>query len=80
MALHLVNLLKDRIGGQHAINVQPRFDDHDGVRVLVVDCASSKSASFVKDSATDRFFVRYGPSTQELSGASLQQYIKERFG
>src|SRR6266481_4402444 len=32
MSLHLINLLKDRIGAQHSINVQPRFDDHNGVR------------------------------------------------
>jgi hypothetical protein len=79
MALHLVNLLKDRLGGEHAINVHPRFDDYDGVRVLTVECGRSKTPVFVKDGQSERFFVRYGPSTQELSGAQAQAYIKVRY-
>jgi predicted HTH transcriptional regulator len=79
MSLHLINLLKDRLGGQHAINVQPRFDEHDGARVLVVECSRSQSPVFVKDGVAERFFVRYGPSTQELTGATAQEYIKQRF-
>ena len=79
MSLHLINLLKDRLGGQHAMNVQSRFDDHDGVRVLVVECSRSPSPVFVKDGLVEKFFVRYGPSTQELSGATAQEYMKQRF-
>jgi hypothetical protein len=80
LSLHLVNLLKERIGGQHAINVHPRFDDHDGVRVLVVECTAAKAPAWVKDGNADRFFVRYGPSTQELSGQTAHSYIQQRFG
>ncbi|MGL4962467.1 MAG: RNA-binding domain-containing protein [Inquilinus sp.] len=80
MALHLVNLLKDRLGGQHALHVHPRFDDYDGVRTLIVSCGAAKSPVFVKDGpAAERFFVRYGPSTQELAGGQAQEYIKQRF-
>jgi predicted HTH transcriptional regulator len=79
MSLHLINLLRDRVGAQHAINVQPRFDDYQGTRVLVVDCSPSPSPVFVKDAQTERFFVRYGPSTQELTGSTAQEYIRQRF-
>ena len=79
MSLHLINLLKDRLGGQHAMNVQSRFDDHDSVRVLVVECSRSPSAVYVKDGSVERFFVRYGPSTQELTGSTAQEYMKQRF-
>jgi hypothetical protein len=79
MALHLINLLKERMGGQHAINVHPRFDDHAGVRVLVIECDRSKTPVFVKDGAGERFFVRYGPSTQELTGATAQAFMQQRF-
>lgn len=77
--LHLINLLKDRLGGQHALNVHPRFEDHDGVRVLVIESRASKSPAFVKDGQSERFFVRYGPSTQELTGSTAQDYIHQRF-
>ncbi len=79
MSLHLINLLKDRLGGQHAMNVQSRFDDHDAVRVLVIECSRSPSPVFVKDGPVEKFFVRYGPSTQELTGATAQEYMKQRF-
>jgi hypothetical protein len=78
-ALHLINLLKDRLGAQHAINVQPRFDENDGVRVLVVECSRSPSPVFIKDGSAEKFFVRYGPSTQELTGNTAQEYINQRF-
>ena len=78
-ALHLINLLKDRIGGHHALHVHPRFEDHEGVRVLVIECDRSKAPVFVKDAQAERFFVRYGPSTQELVGAMAQSFIQQRF-
>jgi predicted HTH transcriptional regulator len=79
MALHVINLLKERMGGQHAINVHLRFDDHAKVRVLTIECDKSKTPVFVKDGAAERFFVRYGPSTQELTGATAQAFIQQRF-
>ncbi len=78
-ALHLINLLKDRLGGHHALHVHPRFDDHEGQRVLLIECDRSKSPVFVKDGQAERFFVRYGPSTQELVGSTAQGFIQQRF-
>lgn len=78
-SLHLINLLKDRIGAQHSISIQQRFDDYNGVRVLVVECSSSPNAVYVKDGPVEKFFVRYGPSTMELTGSAAQEYIKQRF-
>jgi hypothetical protein len=84
MALHLVNLLKDRVGGQHALNIHPRFDDYsmnegETERVLAVECDPSRSPVFVKDGPVERFFVRYGPPTQELTGETAQAFIRQRF-
>jgi predicted HTH transcriptional regulator len=79
LSLHLVNMLKDRLGGQNAISVHPHFQDHDGARILVVACELAKSPVWVKDGGAERFFVRYGPSTQELVGAASHEYIKQRF-
>jgi hypothetical protein len=58
MSLHLIDILKQKLGGQRAMNIQPRFDEHDGVRVLVVECSRSQSPVFVKDGTAERFFVR----------------------
>ena len=45
MHLHLVNLLKDRIGVQHSMYIHPRFEDRDEARALVVECWPSNPTS-----------------------------------
>nr|WP_247712812.1 DUF262 domain-containing protein [Qipengyuania intermedia] len=79
MSLHLINLLKNRMGGQQALHVHPHFCDYREGRALAVECKPSKSPVWVKDGNEERFFVRYGPSTQELTGAQAQEYIQQRF-
>lgn len=36
MLLHLDNLVKDRVGAQHSLHIQPRFDEYEDKKVLVV--------------------------------------------
>jgi hypothetical protein len=79
MYLHLVNLINGRIGPQHMMHIQPRFDDHDGTRVLAVECKKSKAPVYVKDGNSEKFFVRTGASTTELSVSQVQEYIAQRF-
>jgi hypothetical protein len=80
MGLHLVSLIKDRIGDVFLPYVHPHFDDLDGQRVLMVRCEKGPKAAFVKDGNAQRFFVRGGNATTELQGASVPEYIKQRFG
>lgn len=79
MSLHLVNLLKERIGPQHMIYVHTHFDDYEDKRVMRIDCQPSKAPIYMKDSNTERFYVRTGPSTTELLPSQIQDYIKQRF-
>ena len=79
MHLHLVNLLKDRIGPQHSMYIHSRFEDRDELRVLIVECWPSNSAAFVKDGGIERFYVRTGAATTELSASQAQDYIAQRF-
>jgi len=79
MNLHLVNLLKDRIGAQHSMYIHPRFEDRDEARVLAVECSPSNSPAFVKDGDGERFYTRTGAATTELSASQTQQYIAQRF-
>ena len=80
IGLHLVNLVSDRMGGHFMMYVHPRFEDFDGQRVMAVQCWPAKSPVFVKDAGAEKFFVRAGPSTMELQGAKMQEYITMRFG
>lgn len=80
MGLHLVNLIKDRIGEVFLPYIHPHFEDQDGSRVLMVRCEAGPKAAFLKDGSELRFFVRGGNATAELKGASVTDYVKQRFG
>lgn len=80
MGLHLVNLVKDRVGDVFLPYIHYRFEDQDLKRTLVVRCEKGPRPAFVKDGGTQRFFVRGGASSQELQGGSVTDYVKQRFG
>jgi hypothetical protein len=79
MNLHLVNLIRDRIGPHHMISVRPRFDNLDEKRILIVECTRGLSPAFVRDGNIEHFFIRTGAATTELSGSQLQEFLKVRF-
>ncbi|SDM56628.1 GmrSD restriction endonuclease domain-containing protein [Maricaulis salignorans] len=79
MNLHLDNLIRDRMGADHMLYIHPRFDDYEDARVLCIDCDAGRSPVFVKDGKDQRFFVRMGASTTELSGKEAQEFIRRRF-
>jgi len=78
MSLHLVNIVKARMGPHTMTSMHVHFDDHNGGRVLVIRCSRSPSPVFVKDGNIERFFVRTGPSTTELTASQAQDYISKR--
>ncbi|MCJ2137419.1 DUF262 domain-containing protein [Methylobacterium sp. J-026] len=78
--LHLVNLVKDRIGEVFLPYVHPHFQDEGAGRVLAIRCEKGPKAAFLKDGNLQRFFVRGGNATTELSGSSITDYVKQRFG
>ena len=79
MGLHLVNIVKSRMGIQAMTSLHAHFDDHDDCRVMVVKCGRAPSPVFVKDGETERFYIRTGPSTTELSASQTQEYVKRKF-
>lgn len=79
MSLHLVNIAKSRMGPQAMVSIHPHFEDIDHGRVMVVKCGKAVSPTFVKDGELERFYIRMGPSTEELSASQTQEYIKHRF-
>lgn len=79
MGLHLVNLIKDRIGEVFLPYIHPHFEDHDEGRVLAIRCERGPKAAFVKDGNQQRFYVRGGNATTELMGSSIPEYVQQRF-
>ena len=79
MYLHLVNLLNSRMGPKHMMYIQVRFDDYRTRRVMVVECGRAASPVFLKDGNTERFYVRTGASTTELTPSQTNEYVAQRF-
>jgi hypothetical protein len=79
LALHFINLVRDRIGQVFGPYIHPEFDELDGVRVLSVRVEKGPRPAFVKDGGTERFYVRAGPSTTELHGGNITQYAGHRW-
>ncbi|MCO6388718.1 DUF262 domain-containing protein [Paracoccus sp. M683] len=80
MALHLANLITSRLGDIFRPYVHPRFEEQDGVRVLMVRVEPGPREAFLKDGNLQRFFVRGGNATAELQGNAITEYVKQRFG
>ena len=79
MHLHLVNLVRDRIGIQHMMYVHPRFEELANQRVMAIDCWPARSPAYLKDNGAERFFIRAGASTAELTLSQVQAFARERF-
>ncbi|MDQ7788762.1 MAG: ATP-binding protein [Clostridia bacterium] len=78
-SLHLVNLVKTHLGPQAMVFLHPRFEDYENERVMVIECKKSTVPVFVKDGNIERFYIRTGPSTTELSASQTQDYIRQRW-
>ena len=85
MQLHFTNLLTNHFGQAYrASRIRVTVADHDGKDICRVDIDRSPSAVFVttadsKGNSAERFFVRSGNSTQELSPRETAAYIREHF-
>ena len=79
MNLHLVNLVRGRMGAEFLAWVHPRFEDLDGYRVMKVDCWKAQAPVYVNDGKDEKFYIRTGPSTTKLSASQTVDYIRHRF-
>jgi len=79
MALHLVNIIKARLGVHAMTKLHIHFEDNDEHRVLMVRSEVASEPVFMKDGEIERYYIRTGPSTTELTASQTQQYIKQRF-
>ncbi len=79
MSLHLVNIVKSRIGPHAMTGMHVHFEDLENSRAMIIKCSKSPAPVFIKDEGIERFYIRTGPSTTELSASQTQDYIKQRF-
>jgi hypothetical protein len=60
MSLHLVNLIRDRIGELFLPYVHPEFEELEGKTIVSLRCEKGPKPAFafVKDGNAQKFFVR----------------------
>jgi very-short-patch-repair endonuclease len=80
MSLYLNNLIHDRIGSHHSAHIRVRFEGYEDARIMAIACSRARLPVFLKDGGGEKFFMRSGTSTRELSGIQQFEYIKSRFG
>ena len=78
MSLHLRNIVNRDIGAAAMSRIRLSYDDFGGVRVLAARCDRLEQPVYVKDGRYDRFYIRTGPSTTELSISEAINYIETR--
>lgn len=80
MLLHLKNLVNRSLGAEQRRTIDAGFEDSAGKRVLRVDCDATSRPVYCRFTGeTEKFFIRAGPTTEELGPEALVSYVLERF-
>ena len=77
--LHLMNLIKEKIGKKFLSFLSFEQVIIEGRTVLKISCKRSNKQVFLKTPTGEEFYIRAGPSTIRISGSELIDYVEERF-
>ncbi|MBU0996406.1 MAG: ATP-binding protein [Proteobacteria bacterium] len=78
-SLHLNNIIKEKIGKKYLHLIDFNFVKINEKSVLKIDCRKSKKPIFLKNQNEEEFYIRIGPSTAQLKGSELVDYIEREF-
>jgi predicted HTH transcriptional regulator len=76
--LHFKNLIARHIGAELSKYIRFVLVPVDGVTVGVVHCARSAEPVFLRDGDREHFYIRNGPSSDELPVSKALKYIENR--
>jgi hypothetical protein len=77
--LHFDNLIKQHVGLEFASYLNAGFREVDGGRVFLISCDRCPEPVFLKSGDEEKFFIRLGPSTRQLPGSKILDYLEERY-
>lgn len=79
-SLHITNVLKTRLGKNCTSLIKLKFVDVDGKIVLKIECKKGDKPVFLKSQDNEEeFYIRAGPSTAQIKGSELLEYIEKNF-
>ncbi len=76
--LHFKNLIAAQIGAEFSKYIEFRTVTLDGKLVGIAECQRSDEPVFLKHTKGESFFIRNGPSSDELPVSQALDYIKNR--
>lgn len=79
MTLHLVELIKSRMGHTAVTMIHIDYVTYQDHRIMRVVCDRSSSPVYVKVENDEHLYVRLGPSTDKLPTSEIPKYIKNHF-
>ncbi|MCY4299469.1 MAG: DUF262 domain-containing protein [Flavobacteriaceae bacterium] len=79
MNLHLVSLIKDKLGASSMLYIYLSFVDYKNERIFSVKCNPSRVPVFYKHSDGEEFYIRAGASSIRLKPSQMTEYIHQRF-
>ncbi|MFC1710765.1 helix-turn-helix domain-containing protein [Nanoarchaeota archaeon] len=77
--LHFTNLIKKSVGKEYLPFIEYKILSLKKKDILKVDCLKSNKPVFLKLGENEEFYIRAGPSSAQLSGRNLVEYIEHRF-
>jgi len=78
--VHFTNIIKTRIGKKPLPLIDFKFIEIDEKKVLKVECQKSNQPIFIKtQNNEEEFYIRTGPSSIQIKGSELVDYIEKRF-
>jgi len=77
--LHMTNLIASQIGNEFIPYISFKLSDYEEKGIMRVVCRKSDDPVFLKEGKQETFFVRSGPSSIELIGTDLLNYVDNRF-
>lgn len=77
--LLLHNGIRDRIGKSFFQHLEIQEHSFDGKLVIEIRCEPSKEECYLIADSKERFYLRTGPATDELTGRDLTAYVRDRF-
>jgi hypothetical protein len=78
-ALHLMSLIKQRIGNENIPLINAKLIEFEGKNIMRIECSKSEKPVFLRIEQGEEFYARAGPSTFKLEGKSLLEYAEKRF-
>lgn len=76
--LHFKNLISQHIGAELSKHLRFTIVRLDGKQVGVVSCRRCTDPVFLKIGKNEAFYIRNGPSSDELSVSKVVAYIQKR--